>query len=134
MATIRRGEVKIIKQIFISLPNQLGSLWNFKFKLLGYHVIYPTYTGFPFCSLTVLKNPLEPIYLYNFLWISIGPKYLLGLAKVSLSQQTEYSVFVFATTCPLLFASLTENNTLNTVDKKTIIINNLLLISVPNNS
>ena len=48
------------QKINLSLPIQLGSLWNFKPKFLGYHIFDPTYPSLPFCSFTTLKNHLEP--------------------------------------------------------------------------
>ena len=42
MATIRHEVVQIIQKIYLSLPNHLGYLWNFKLKLLGYRPILPS--------------------------------------------------------------------------------------------
>jgi len=42
--------------ILISLPNQIGSLWNFHFNLLGSQLIDPPHTGHP----SVLSAPFEP--------------------------------------------------------------------------
>jgi len=46
--------------ILISLPNQLGSLWNLNLNLFGSQLVDPTYPGHPLCSIITLWIPLYP--------------------------------------------------------------------------
>ena len=58
-----------ILYIHITQPNQHGSSWNLKLKLLGSHLVDPTYPGHLLCSVSVLSAPSGtlwiPLYPYN---------------------------------------------------------------------
>ena len=52
----------------VSLPNQPGSLWDLKLKLLGSNLVDPIYFAHPLCLQvpygTLHKSPYTPLFLY----------------------------------------------------------------------